>query len=235
MFSCMQPAACTLCRMIGDFYVPLRRVSTERSLCRRKFFRRSCWEPNSQPFDHESGALPSELFWSLSLREKTVSSATGCVTLVCTRVSGWPWSYSASATWVQPATPALTTAGAPLVHVHPHFHHRYHPDRRLSTSNSNNMPDIPSEWLWIVIVGFIVSFILAFGIGANDVANSFGTSVGAKVLTLIQACILGSIFEILGAVLIGLWNPYIDMELMNWFVNWLTYWLIVSYNTIVVS
>ena len=66
------------------------------------------------------------------------------------------------------------------------------------------MPDIPSEWLWIVIVGFIVSFILAFGIGANDVANSFGTSVGAKVLTLIQACILGSIFEILGAVLIGL-------------------------------
>ncbi|KAK7486008.1 hypothetical protein BaRGS_00022760, partial [Batillaria attramentaria] len=65
------------------------------------------------------------------------------------------------------------------------------------------MADIPSEWLWIVIVGFIVSFALAFGIGANDVANSFGTSVGAKVLTLVQACILGTIFEILGAVLIG--------------------------------
>ncbi|PVD32107.1 hypothetical protein C0Q70_07535 [Pomacea canaliculata] len=62
---------------------------------------------------------------------------------------------------------------------------------------------IPEEWLWIVVVGFIVSFILAFGIGANDVANSFGTSVGAKVLTLVQACILATIFEILGAVLIG--------------------------------
>lgn len=61
-------------------------------------------------------------------------------------------------------------------------------------------------WLWIVIVSFIIAFILAFGIGANDVANSFGSSVGAKVLTLKQACILGTIFEIAGAVLIGRFN-----------------------------
>ena len=60
-----------------------------------------------------------------------------------------------------------------------------------------------SAYLWIVVVGFIIAFILAFGIGANDVANSFGTSVGSKVLTLVQACIVASIFELAGAILIG--------------------------------
>lgn len=59
------------------------------------------------------------------------------------------------------------------------------------------------DLLWIVIVGFIVAFVLAFGIGANDVANSFGTSVGAKVLTLRQACVIATIFELGGAILIG--------------------------------
>lgn len=60
-----------------------------------------------------------------------------------------------------------------------------------------------ADVLWILIVAFIVSFLLAFGLGANDVANSFGTSVGSKVLTLRQACILATIFEIAGSVLVG--------------------------------
>ncbi|CAK1548267.1 unnamed protein product [Leptosia nina] len=65
------------------------------------------------------------------------------------------------------------------------------------------MEPYADDLLWLVVCGFVVAFILAFGIGANDVANSFGTSVGSKVLTLTQACILATIFEIAGAVLIG--------------------------------
>lgn len=55
----------------------------------------------------------------------------------------------------------------------------------------------------MVIVGFIIAFILAFSVGANDVANSFGTAVGSGVVTLKQACILASIFETTGSVLLG--------------------------------
>lgn len=60
-----------------------------------------------------------------------------------------------------------------------------------------------SDILWLVIVGFIIAFILAFGVGANDVANSYGTSVGSGVLTFRQACILATIFETAGAILLG--------------------------------
>lgn len=58
--------------------------------------------------------------------------------------------------------------------------------------------------LWIVVLGFAIAFILAFGIGANDVANSFGTSVGSGVLSLRSACLLATVCEISGAILIGL-------------------------------
>ncbi|CAL1614858.1 unnamed protein product [Knipowitschia caucasica] len=58
-------------------------------------------------------------------------------------------------------------------------------------------------YLWMVIVGFIIAFVLAFSVGANDVANSFGTAVGSGVVTLKQACILASIFETLGSMLLG--------------------------------
>ena len=60
-----------------------------------------------------------------------------------------------------------------------------------------------SSVLWIVVASFVVGFILAFGIGANSVPNSFATSVGAKVLTVKQACSLGTVFEMAGALLLG--------------------------------
>lgn len=60
-----------------------------------------------------------------------------------------------------------------------------------------------SGYLWLLVVGFIIAFILAFSVGANDVANSFGTAVGSGVVTLRQACVLATIFETLGSVLLG--------------------------------
>lgn len=65
------------------------------------------------------------------------------------------------------------------------------------------MEPYSSEVQWMVIVGLVIAFMLAFGIGANDVANSFGTSVGSGSLTLTQACILATLCENAGAVLIG--------------------------------
>lgn len=56
---------------------------------------------------------------------------------------------------------------------------------------------------WILIAGFLVAFFLSCGTGANDVANTFGTSVGSGVISLRNACIVATIFEILGAALVG--------------------------------
>ncbi|XP_041825137.1 sodium-dependent phosphate transporter 1-B [Melanotaenia boesemani] len=60
-----------------------------------------------------------------------------------------------------------------------------------------------TEYMWLLILGFVIAFVLAFSVGANDVANSFGTAVGSGVVTLKQACILATVFETLGSVLLG--------------------------------
>lgn len=59
------------------------------------------------------------------------------------------------------------------------------------------------DLLWILILAFVIAFLLAFSVGANDVSNSFGTSVGSRVLTVTQACILATFFEVAGSTLLG--------------------------------
>ncbi|CAG9783057.1 unnamed protein product [Diatraea saccharalis] len=86
------------------------------------------------------------------------------------------------------------------------------------------MEPYSDDLFWLVICGFLVAFVLAFGIGANDVANSFGTSVGSKVLTLTQACILATIFEIAGAVLIVL--SWFISPVLSGTVSACLYWLV---------
>uniref|UniRef100_A0A3Q4GR14 Phosphate transporter n=1 Tax=Neolamprologus brichardi TaxID=32507 RepID=A0A3Q4GR14_NEOBR len=73
---------------------------------------------------------------------------------------------------------------------------------RESTTLANIISGM-SGYLWLLVLGFIIAFILAFSVGANDVANSFGTAVGSGVVTLRQACILATIFETVGSVLLG--------------------------------
>ncbi|XP_028827211.1 sodium-dependent phosphate transporter 1-B [Denticeps clupeoides] len=60
-----------------------------------------------------------------------------------------------------------------------------------------------TDYQWLLVVGFVIAFVLAFSVGANDVANSFGTAVGSGVVTLRQACVLATVFETLGSVLLG--------------------------------
>jgi len=58
-------------------------------------------------------------------------------------------------------------------------------------------------YTWIFVTGILFTFYNAWGGGANDCANSFATAVGSKTLTLKQAVIIASIFEFLGAFLMG--------------------------------
>lgn len=92
----------------------------------------------------------------------------------------------------------------------------------ITTAIAATAASSPSvNYLWMLILGFIIAFVLAFSVGANDVANSFGTAVGSGVVTLKQACILASIFETVGSVLLGakvsetIRKGLIDVEMYN--------------------
>lgn len=91
----------------------------------------------------------------------------------------------------------------------------------VSTTLASLTPKPLEDYLWLLIVGFIIAFVLAFSVGANDVANSFGTAVGSGVVTLRQACILATVFETVGSVLLGakvsetIRNGIIDVQMYN--------------------
>uniref|UniRef100_A0A914Z6S8 Uncharacterized protein n=1 Tax=Panagrolaimus superbus TaxID=310955 RepID=A0A914Z6S8_9BILA len=72
-----------------------------------------------------------------------------------------------------------------------------------STVASETLSHFQSSLLWALIVGAILAFLLGFGMGANDVSNAFGTSVGSKAVGLKTAYCMATVFETLGAVLVG--------------------------------
>jgi len=55
----------------------------------------------------------------------------------------------------------------------------------------------------LLVIAVAIGFYKAWNIGANDVANGMGTVVGAGTFTLRQAVLLASLFEFLGAFLVG--------------------------------
>jgi phosphate/sulfate permease len=54
-----------------------------------------------------------------------------------------------------------------------------------------------------VILGAILGTAYVISVGANDVANALGTAVGSQALSLKSACVIGAVFELLGATLVG--------------------------------
>ncbi|KAF2458833.1 phosphate transporter [Lineolata rhizophorae] len=56
---------------------------------------------------------------------------------------------------------------------------------------------------WLFAIGVLFFCLSIWGIGANDVANSYATSVSSRSLTLVQAGVLATITEFIGAITMG--------------------------------
>ncbi|KAI1343886.1 phosphate transporter [Xylariaceae sp. FL0016] len=59
------------------------------------------------------------------------------------------------------------------------------------------------EYTYVFAIGTFFALLDAYNNGANDVANAWATSVSSRSITYRQAMILGTIFEMLGAITVG--------------------------------
>jgi sodium-dependent phosphate transporter len=59
------------------------------------------------------------------------------------------------------------------------------------------------QYTYIFAIGTLFAMLDAFNNGANDVANAWATSVSSRSISYRQAMVLGTIFEMLGAILVG--------------------------------
>ncbi|KAK6330095.1 hypothetical protein TWF718_003523 [Orbilia javanica] len=59
------------------------------------------------------------------------------------------------------------------------------------------------QFTYVFVIGTFFAFLDAFNNGANDVANAWATSVSSRSVTYRQAMVLGTIFEIVGAIAVG--------------------------------
>ena len=60
-----------------------------------------------------------------------------------------------------------------------------------------------SQYDYIFAIGTLFAILDAFNNGANDVANAWATSVSSRSITYRQAMVLGTVFEMLGAITVG--------------------------------
>lgn len=59
------------------------------------------------------------------------------------------------------------------------------------------------QYTYIFVIGTFFAMLDAFNNGANDVANAWATSVSSRSISYRQAMVLGTIFEMLGAITVG--------------------------------
>ncbi|RYP11873.1 hypothetical protein DL767_011276 [Monosporascus sp. MG133] len=59
------------------------------------------------------------------------------------------------------------------------------------------------EYNYVFVIGTLFAMLDAYNNGANDVANAWATSVSSRSISYRQAMIFGTIFEMLGAILVG--------------------------------